>query len=163
MCNSNKRKNDFLKCGSQSSPEMEKLRTFAMELGNQLFDNEDVTQQLVDRILRDPFSRDWNIVLESGEFAESWRGVCEEYRDIYAESLGNNCEKVILPPHPCNTRFGTWLVVINYCYHFWEVVKNFVLNKLDAKKGKKSKKGKDPRLNVENAAHDEGKKTEKQK
>lgn len=114
---------------------MEKLRTFAMELGNQLFDNEDVTQQLVDRILRDPFLRDWNIVLESGEFAESWRGVWEEYRDIYAESLGNNCEKVILPPHPCNTRFGTWLVVINYYYHFWEIVKKFVLLKAQSSFG----------------------------
>ena len=80
--------------------------------------------------LSDPAHPKWNDLLLESKAADIWTYVWDGM--VSGENENEPEESRPLPPHPVNTRFGTFLVACNFYHHYWLRVINYV-NRLEPK------------------------------
>lgn len=131
MANSFIRKESFAKSGSASVAFATASRK-AIQLVTKMYDNsEDEIRKLQDA-LDNPYDESWIALFDSeygDEFREIHGHVTTNYSGYLSEEERQEVErKVPIPPQPCNTRFGTWLVAVGYYDKHWAHTENFIRN-----------------------------------
>lgn len=127
MCNSPKRQEAFSRLRETY---WESLTEMATEMLSEMYDDSDETLKQVETLLNDISNPLWEQLRTNGDTGEFWDGAFHQVAKALSDGDVLKQGKVQMPPHPCNTRFGTWIVAVNYYHHFWKWAIMFIKSEL---------------------------------
>lgn len=91
-----------------------------------LYDPNDQVSLSVEAILNDTNNSFWASALFESESSDIWNGVWNSIWVEYSNQHQVKDDSAPLPPHPCNTRFATFIVAINFYFFFWIRTINYI-------------------------------------
>lgn len=132
MCQSTARQEIFRNAINEASIPIDYIETL-YEWEQKEASNLIQSKEILGEILSDPAHHKWENLLVNSKSSDIWSKVwgflLQKTNPEYGETFSD------LPPHPVNTRFATWIVVISYYHHYWYKTVNYI-RQLDAKTGR---------------------------